>query len=154
MSEFALLALLACSLGLIGIGMAGLVMSRNLYRIVLALSLAEAGANLLLVLVGFRHGGIAPIVQPGLSVADMVDPVPQAMVLTAIVIGVGVQAMALALAIRARNAYGTLDMHALRAHMAADIDRAAGTTPDTSRDAPAGGRPLPPPMLPNKEAQA
>jgi len=151
MSDFSLIALLGCAIGLIGIGFAGLVLGRNLFRIVLALSIAEAGANLLLILVGFRYGGIAPILEPGRTVANMVDPVPQAMVLTAIVIGVGVQALALALAIRARNAYGTLDMRLLRERMESDIDRAAGTTPDTSRQAPAGTRPLPPPLLAKRE---
>jgi len=154
MSQIALFALLACAIGLIAIGIGGLVLARNLFRMVLALAVAEAGANLLLVLVGFRHGGAAPIVQPGVAVSGMVDPIPQAMVLTAIVIGVGVQALALALAIRAYNAYGTLDMHTLRERMAADVDRAADTAADTSRDAPAGERPLPPPLLPQRGDRA
>jgi multicomponent Na+:H+ antiporter subunit C len=157
-SDFTLLTLLAGALGLIAIGLAGLVLSRNLFRIVLALSLAESGANLLLVLVGFRRDAIAPIIEPGRALMTMVDPIPQAMVLTSIVIGVGVQAFALALAIRARNAYGTLDMDAMRHHMEADIDKAAGTTPASSQHAPAGRRPLPPPMaepprLAHKEPQ-
>lgn len=152
MSDFALIVLLGCAIGLIAIGFAGLVLGRNLFRIVLALAVAEAGANLLLVLVGYRQGGYAPILEPGRTVAGMVDPVPQAMVLTAIVIGVGVQALALALAIRARNAYGTLDMGVLRERMEADIDRAAGAPPAASHDAPEGGRPLPPPLLPQRKA--
>lgn len=47
----------------------------------------------------------------------MVDPVPQAMVLTAIVIGVGVQALALTMIIRIRNAYGTLNMREVKIKM-------------------------------------
>ena len=137
MSGFSLAALLACAIGLIVIGFVGLVLGRNLFRIVLALSVAEAGGNLLLILVGFRYGGFAPILEPGRSVAGMVDPIPQAMVLTAIVIGVGVQALALALAVRARNAYGSLDVNVLRQRMEEEVDRDAGTTPAGSRDAPA-----------------
>ncbi|MHB9004591.1 MAG: sodium:proton antiporter [Coriobacteriia bacterium] len=148
MSEFSLLTLLAGALGLIAIGIGGLVLSRNLFRIVLALSLAEAGANLLLVLVGFRRDAIAPIIEPGRALISMVDPIPQAMVLTAIVIGVGVQALALSLAIRARAAYGTLDMNAMRSRMEADIDDAAGAQSATSQHGPAGGRPLPPVSAP------
>lgn len=137
MSNSSILLLLACALGLIAIGIGGLVLSRNLFRVVLALSLAEAGANLLLVLVGFRHDAIAPIIEPGRALTTMVDPIPQAMVLTSIVIGVGVQALALALAIRARASYGTLEMGAMRQHMENDINRAAGSQPDTSQHAPA-----------------
>lgn len=140
MSEFSLLVLLAGALGLIAIGIGGLVLARNLFRIVLALSLAEAGANLLLVLVGFRHDAIAPIIEPGQVLATMVDPIPQAMVLTSIVIGVGVQALALALAIRAHAAYGTLDMSIMRTRMEADIDSAAGAQPATSQHAPLPAR--------------
>lgn len=159
MSEFALFILLIGALGLIALGIGGLVLSRNLYRIVLALSLAEAGANLLLVLVGFRRDAIAPIIESGQALtAAMVDPIPQAMVLTAIVIGVGVQALALSLAIRAYAAYGTLDMGVMRRRMEADIDGAAGAQPATSQHAPAGGRPLPPISAPrlahNKGPQA
>ncbi|MDD5388906.1 MAG: sodium:proton antiporter [Gallionellaceae bacterium] len=158
MSEFALLTLLIGALSLIAIGIGGLVLSRNLFRIVLALSLAEAGANLLLVLVGFRRDAIAPIIEQGHALtATMVDPIPQAMVLTAIVIGVGVQALALSLAIRAYVAYGTLDMNVMRSRMETDISDAAGAQPATSQHAPAGGRPLPPISAPrlahNKGAQ-
>lgn len=150
MSELSLLILLAGALGLIAIGIGGLILSRNLFRMVLALSLAEAGANLLLVLVGYRQtltGAIAPIIEAGhdtaFMAANMVDPIPQAMVLTSIVIGAGVQALALSLAIRARAAYGTLDMKVMRAGMEADINLAAEVESATSLPAPAGTRPLP-----------
>lgn len=133
------------AIGLITIGITGLVLIRNLFRLVLALAIAEAGANLLLVLAGYRWDAVAPILTGDMSAMNMVDPVPQAMVLTAIVIGVGVQALALALVIRAKRAYGTLDMKALQARMEADIDAEAGAAPAASSHEPAGGRPLPAP---------
>jgi multisubunit Na+/H+ antiporter MnhC subunit len=137
MTEFTLYTFLAASLGLIAIGIGGVILSRNLFRIVLSLSIAEAGGNLLLVLIGFRHDAIAPIIEPGRALTAMVDPIPQAMVLTSIVIGAGVQALALALAIRARASYGTLDMGVMRTRMEADINRVAGAEPATSLHAPA-----------------
>ncbi|HEX8978213.1 MAG TPA: sodium:proton antiporter [Parasulfuritortus sp.] len=140
MSQSSLSILLLGALGLVGIGVGGLVLSRNLYRLVLALAVAETGGNLLLVLAGFRPGAAAPIIEPGRAVAAMVDPVPQAMVLTSIVIGVGVQAFALGLAIRARAAYGSLDMDELRGRMEADIDAEAGAPPAASQHAPAIAR--------------
>lgn len=134
----------AGAIGLLVIGISGIVLSRNLFRIILALALAEAGANLLLVLAGWHWGGSAPILGQGKALETMVDPVPQALVLTAIVIGVGIQALALALAVRAYRAYGTLDMRRLRNRMNRDIAAAAGIPAESSRDAPAGGRPTPP----------
>jgi hypothetical protein len=83
--------------------------------------------------------------------------VPQALVLTSIVIGVGVQALALALAVRLRQAYGTLDLREIRVRMERDLDAQAGVVPPSSQEEPAGGRPLPPPrtvpLIASKEAR-
>jgi len=133
------------AIGLSAIGIAGLVLSNHLFRMVLALAIAEAGANLLLILAGYRWEAVAPIVVDSAATRPMVDPVPQAMVLTAIVIGVGVQALALTLVIRIRQRYGTLDMQEARRLMQADLDRATGAVPGRSLERPAGERPLPAP---------
>lgn len=130
------------AVGLIVIGIAGLVLSSHGLRMILALAIAETGANLLLVLAGYRPDAAAPILAAGQTTVAMVDPVPQAMVLTAIVIGVGVQALAVAVLIRAYRAYGTLDLRELRQRMELDVAAAAGVAPPSSQDAPAGERPL------------
>ncbi|MGB0721248.1 MAG: sodium:proton antiporter [Gammaproteobacteria bacterium] len=130
------------AIGLLVIGIAGLLLSRHLFRMVIALAIAEAGANLLLVIAGFRWDAVAPIVTGGVPNVPMVDPVPQAMVLTAIVIGVGVQALALAFVIRIRETYGSLDMTVLKGHMDRDVDLAAGLDV-LDQEGPAGERPLP-----------
>ncbi len=131
------------ALGLVVIGVAGMVLCRHLFRLILALALAETGANLLLVLAGLHPNGVAPILLDGRLPGLAVDPVPQAMVLTSIVIGVGVQALAVALAIRAHRMYRTLDMPTLRSRMEQDIASAAGVAPPQSQQAPVGERPLP-----------
>ena len=78
----------------------------------------DYGVNLLLVLVGYRTGGRAPILAKGESAAELartgVDPLPQAMVLTSIVIGLGLTALMVALAIRLYQKYGTFDMNEIR----------------------------------------
>jgi multisubunit Na+/H+ antiporter MnhC subunit len=129
------------AIGLVAIGAAGLVLSSDLFRLVLALAVAEAGANLLLVLAGYRGGAAAPILLEGAPAGPMVDPVPQAMVLTAIVIGVGVQALAVAILLRVRRAYGTLDVRELRRRLELEIADAAGVPPLESEDRPAADRP-------------
>lgn len=132
-----LILLAAGAIGLMAIGAAGLALSRHLLRLVLALGVAEAGANLLLVLAGYRWDAVAPILAGQSATAPMVDPVPQALVLTAIVIGVGVQALAIALLVRVKQAYGTLDLAALRMLMERDICAAADIPPPESEHAPA-----------------
>lgn len=121
--------------GLIVIGALGIVLSKHLFRILLSLVIAEAGANMLLVLAGFRNDAIAPIIM-GDNTAIMVDPVPQALVLTAIVIGVGIQALALSLILQVYRMYGTLDMQVLTRKLEQSIASDAGVTPDSSQDQP------------------
>lgn len=132
--------LYAGAIGLIVIGIAGLVISKNLYRILLALVIAEAGANMMLVLAGFRFDAIAPIITGAFAAGQsvpMVDPVPQAMVLTAIVIGVGVQALALSLIMLVYRHYGTLDMREISRRLDRDIANNAGVSPSSSEEEPA-----------------
>ena len=66
-------------------------------------------AHLLLILIGYRAGGSPPIMDPGVSpstfAASAVDPIPQALVLTSIVIGLGVLALMVALCIRLYERY-------------------------------------------------
>jgi multisubunit Na+/H+ antiporter MnhC subunit len=138
------LILFGAALGLIAIGLAGLALARHLFRVVLALVIAEAGANLMLVIAGYRWDAAAPIITSHPLYPAMVDPVPQAMVLTAIVIGVGVQALAVSILIRIRQRYGTLERGAVAERMDAEIAAAAGSVRDVSQDAPLGERPLPP----------
>jgi len=125
------------AIGLILLGLYGLVMSRHLIRMILGLSLLEAGVNLFLIAAGYRPGGVAPILTEATRGLLMVDPIPQALVLTAIVIGVGVQALALALVIKVYQAYGTLDMDALTAHIAAvPVARSAPTSVSAEEASP------------------
>ncbi len=108
--------------GLTFIGLAGMLMTNNVLRMLLALVLLESGANLLLILSGYQEGGVAPVFLPGSALAQpMNDPVPQALVLTAIVIGVGVQALALALIFRVKAYYNTLDITEIRQQLEHDL---------------------------------
>lgn len=134
----------AGAIGLVAIGALGLVLCNHLFRMLLALGIAESGANLLLILTGFRPDATAPIIGYGPVGASMVDPLPQVLVLTAIVIGVGVQAMAVSMLVRVYRAYGTLEMSELRRRMELDISAAAGIRAPSSAQSPAGERPLPP----------
>ncbi|ESQ10513.1 MAG: Na+/H+ antiporter subunit C [Thiohalocapsa sp. PB-PSB1] len=134
------------AIGLLCIGGLGLTMSNNLFRMVLALAIAEAGANLLLVLSGYRADAVAPILGVHEAPALMVDPIPQVLVLTAIVIGVGIQALAVSLLLKIHQTYGTLDVRELRAFFEVDVAKAAGIRAPGSLEEPAGGRPLPPPI--------
>lgn len=128
--------LYTAAFALAGIGILGIVISTHLVRIVLSIVLLETGANLLLMLSGFRFDAVAPVIVDGNLPASMVDPVPQALVLTAIVIGVAVQAFMMTLVLRLRRVYGTLDIRELRDLLERDLAHEAGIRLPGSEDAP------------------
>ena len=99
---------------LILVGLYGVVVSRNTLKIVISLLIMEHGVHLLLILIGYRTAGTPPIMDPGTTSTvfsrSAVDPLPQALVLTSIVIGVGVLALMVALCVRLYERYGTFDV--------------------------------------------
>lgn len=108
--------LLAAVIGVLYAAGLYLVMRRSVVKLVLGLALLGHAANLLIFTVGRLSRAAAPIVPAGAErlVPPHADPVPQALVLTAIVIGFGVQAFALVLVKRAHRETGTDDLDALR----------------------------------------
>lgn len=98
---------------LIGVGLYGLLVKRHLLKKVLGLLILEHGVNLLLIQLGYVEGGTPPIRVPGEDAVAFartaVDPVPQALVLTSIVIGLGVAMLMVALILRIYERYGSLD---------------------------------------------
>jgi len=96
------------------IGLYGILVKRNLIKIVIGLCIMEYSINLLLAVIGFRKDATAPIITPGFEKALFVDPIPQALVLTAIVIGLATTALLVAIAVRVHEKYGTFDIREIR----------------------------------------
>lgn len=106
---------LLSSTSLIFIGLYGVLTRKNIVKILLSLNIIETGINLLLVAFGYVENGEVPILTSSESlknIVNMVDPVPQALVLTSIVIGLGTTAFALGLTIRYYKTHGTLSIDA------------------------------------------
>jgi multisubunit Na+/H+ antiporter MnhC subunit len=89
---------------LMGIGLWGILSRRHIIRMIIGFSILDTGIHMLLVAVGYRSEGTAPIFDEALqaseALARSVDPVPSALVLTAIVIGLAVTALMLSYAVR------------------------------------------------------
>jgi multicomponent Na+:H+ antiporter subunit C len=101
--------------GLILIGLYIVLVKHNLIKVIIGLGILDTGVNLFLISVGYITKGTAPIFsRPGINSEHMVDPVPQALVLTTIVIGVAILALALSLAIRLYQHYGTLNLRKIK----------------------------------------
>ena len=101
---------------LIALGFYTIVTKFNLVKSVIGLSICDYGVNLLIISIGYNEGGTAPIFTAGeLTPASyFVDPIPQALTLTSIVIGACVTAMSLALVMKLYESYGTLDTREIR----------------------------------------
>lgn len=101
-----------------GLYAAGLYMMlrRSIVKLIIGLALVGQAANLLIFTLGRLTRGQPALVAPGTAqpTPPFADPLPQALILTAIVIGFGVQAFAVVLIHRAHQTVDTDDMDDLR----------------------------------------
>lgn len=89
------------------IGGFGIINSRNIVKTIISFNIAQTALILIFVFSARQMGSSIPIV--GLAKDIMVDPVPQALIITAIVIGASTTALALMMSIKIFHYYGTLD---------------------------------------------
>jgi multicomponent Na+:H+ antiporter subunit C len=104
----------AVAIWLFVVGLWGVVSSQNLVRTVLCLTVVQSSTYVLLLAVGYRAAGHAPIVADIPAVSGLVDPVVQVLVLTDIVIEATVVALLLALVVQGHKRFGSLDPADLR----------------------------------------
>ena len=104
----------AVSVWLLGVGLYGIVTSRNYVHLIGCLSVVQSSTYVLLLAVGYRTGAGPPIFYTHPVGTPAVDPVVQALVLTDIVIGATVTALLLALVLQLHKRRGTLDPEKLR----------------------------------------
>ncbi|HET7670450.1 MAG TPA: Na+/H+ antiporter subunit C [Burkholderiales bacterium] len=86
-----------------------LLLRPRTFQVVLGLSLLSYSVNLFIFVMGWVRGGRPPFVEPGVAVDPRVfaDPLPQALVLTAIVIAFATTALLLVVLLAARGLTGT-----------------------------------------------
>jgi multicomponent Na+:H+ antiporter subunit C len=99
------------------VGLYGVITSRNLLHQIVSLSVVQASTYVLLLTVGFRTGGAAPVFADIPTTRAAVDPVVQALSLTDVVVGATVSAMLLAVAVQVHKRTGTLDPEELRGQL-------------------------------------
>ena len=97
------------------IGLWGIVSSRHLVRTVVCLSVVQSATYVVLLGIGYRRGGKAPVVADISPHSTLVDPVVQVLVLTDVVIEAAVTALLLALVVQAKRRFGSVDPAQLRA---------------------------------------
>ena len=87
-----------------------LMLRRRLAQLIIGLSLLSNGSNILILSAAGVTRGKPPLISEGIAVEQYADPVPQSLILTAIVIGFGVLAFSLVLAHRVHQSTGSDDI--------------------------------------------
>lgn len=127
-----MILLLAITAGLAAACGLYLVLSRDLFRVVLGLAVLGSAVNLVIFGAGGRLHRLPPIIVEGeRTLGTAADPVPQALVLTAIVIGFALACFSLVLVLRLVEATGSDDSRDLN-----HAEPAATATPGGASAAP------------------
>ena len=98
-----------CAARICLVGLYGAITSRNLIHLALCLTVTQSSTYVLLISIGYRRGGGAPIFKGTPVGTRAVDPIVQSLTLTDIVVSVAVIALILALALDAHRLSGTVD---------------------------------------------
>ncbi len=89
------------------IGIYGVATSKNIIKSVFSITIVEAGTILLFLNLASYEGGLIPILN-GIGI-DIVDPLPQALMITTIVIGSTITSLALMLCIKIFHHFGSIE---------------------------------------------
>lgn len=94
---------------LLMIGFYAVIARGNLVKKLLGLSIFQSAVFLMYITMDKVEGGTAPIIQPGATDQIYSNPLPQVLILTAIVVGVSTLALGLAIVVRIKDTYGSLE---------------------------------------------
>jgi multicomponent Na+:H+ antiporter subunit C len=95
------------------IGLYCLMVKKNIFKAVIGVAIMEYAANMFLIMLGYVKGGVAPIVT-GAGKQILVDPLPQAVVMTSIIISLATLIFMVAVSIRIYDKHGTFDISEIR----------------------------------------
>ncbi len=102
------------------IGFYAVIAKANLIKKLLGLAIFQSAVFLMYITMDKVEGGTAPIIQEGVSDQIFSNPLPQVLILTAIVVGVSTLALGLAIIVRINEAYGSIEENDIL-----DLDRKA-----------------------------
>ena len=105
---------------LITLGLYGMVLKRNYMKKVIGMTIFQAAIILLFIMTAYKEGATVPVLdkaQVGENPDAYVNPLPHALMLTAIVVGVATVGVALSLMMRIHKGFGTIDEDQLREEM-------------------------------------
>lgn len=93
----------------LAVGLYTVIAKTNLVKKLIGLSIFQSAVFLMYITMDKVEGGTAPIIQKGAEGQIFSNPLPQVLILTAIVVGVSTLALGLAIVVRIFEAYGTIE---------------------------------------------
>ena len=103
---------------LLMIGFYAVIAKPNLIKKLIGLTIFQSAVFLLYITMGKVDGGTAPIFRAGVENQIFSNPLPQVLILTAIVVGISTTALGLAIVVRIKEEYGSIEEHEIQ-----EIDR-------------------------------
>lgn len=94
---------------LLMIGFYAVIAKVNLVKKLIGLSLFQSAVFLLYITMGRIEGGTAPIFSEAAGVSVYSNPLPQVLILTAIVVGISTMALGLGIVVRIKEEYGSIE---------------------------------------------
>jgi multicomponent Na+:H+ antiporter subunit C len=91
------------------VGLYTVIAKVNLVKKLIGLSIFQSAVFLMYITMDKVEGGTAPIIQKGVENQVFSNPLPQVLILTAIVVGVSTLALGLAIVVRIKECYGTIE---------------------------------------------
>lgn len=100
------------------VGLYGMMVKKNIIKMIIGVNIIGYAVNLFFIVLGYRKNGISPIFVPGMEIKEFVqkavNPLPQALVLTSIVIDLSIICFLASLSIRIYEKYGSFDFEKIR----------------------------------------
>lgn len=96
------------------VGVYGVISKKNLLKIIISFGIISYAVNLFLILIAYRRDGIFPIYEKGANPKVLVDPLPQGMVTTSIVVELAFTVLLVSIALRIYEKYKTFDITKIR----------------------------------------
>ena len=93
------------------VGFYAVITRGNLIKKLLGLAIFQSAVFLMYITTNKVEDGTAPILQPGVTDQIYSNPLPQVLILTAIVVGVSTTALGLAIVVRIKETYGSIEEH-------------------------------------------
>ena len=99
---------------LLMVGFYAVIAKLNLIKKLIGLSIFQSAVFLLYITMGPVEGGTAPIFREGMDAQVFSNPLPQVLILTAIVVGISTMALGLGIIVRIKEAYGSVEENEIR----------------------------------------